>query len=159
MDFALTEEQEMIRDAAREFAQKEIAPVAATFDESGGFPEDTIRMAGREQADLAGEREVEVGDVAVPTAARRIRHDRAGGRRLQRMTAVEGAQPRITFLRRRPPIAARATLRLRPVPCTGHGPPLPVLRVRGSHGFYVPESAVSIRALTNARTRLASNAP
>jgi alkylation response protein AidB-like acyl-CoA dehydrogenase len=46
MDFALTEEQEMIRDAAREFAQKEIVPVAAHFDETGEFPEETIRMAG-----------------------------------------------------------------------------------------------------------------
>ena len=46
MDFALTEEQEMIRDAAREFAQKEIAPIAAEFDASGEFPLQTIRMAG-----------------------------------------------------------------------------------------------------------------
>ena len=46
MDFSLTEEQEMIRDAAREFAQKEIAPVAAHFDETGEFPEETIRKAG-----------------------------------------------------------------------------------------------------------------
>ncbi len=47
MDFALTEEQEMIRDAAREFAQKEIAPVAARYDESGEFPSETIAMAGQ----------------------------------------------------------------------------------------------------------------
>jgi len=46
MDFALTEEQEMIRDAAREFAQKEILPTAAHFDETGEFPADTIRKAG-----------------------------------------------------------------------------------------------------------------
>ena len=46
MDFALTEEQEMIRDAAREFAQKEIAPVAPAFDASGEFPQQTIKMAG-----------------------------------------------------------------------------------------------------------------
>jgi alkylation response protein AidB-like acyl-CoA dehydrogenase len=46
MDFALTEEQEMIRDAAREFAQKEIAPIAAEFDASGEFPLQTIKMAG-----------------------------------------------------------------------------------------------------------------
>jgi alkylation response protein AidB-like acyl-CoA dehydrogenase len=46
MDFALTEEQEMIRDAAREFAQKEIVPVAARHDETGEFPIETIRMAG-----------------------------------------------------------------------------------------------------------------
>jgi len=46
MDFALTEEQEMIRDAAREFAQKEIAPIAAEFDASGEFPLQSIKMAG-----------------------------------------------------------------------------------------------------------------
>ena len=46
MDFALTEEQQMIQDAAREFAQSEIVPVAAEFDESGDFPSDTIRQAG-----------------------------------------------------------------------------------------------------------------
>ena len=47
MDFTLTEEQQMIQDAAREFARSEIAPVAAEFDESGEFPVDTIRQAGR----------------------------------------------------------------------------------------------------------------
>ncbi len=46
MDFKLSEEQEMIRDAAREFAQKEIVPIAAEFDRSGEFPVDTIRKAG-----------------------------------------------------------------------------------------------------------------
>ncbi len=46
MDFALSEDQQMIQDAAREFAQNEIAPVAAEFDESGEFPTETIRKAG-----------------------------------------------------------------------------------------------------------------
>jgi len=46
MDFALTEEQQLIQDAAREFAQAEIAPVAAAFDASGEFPAETIRQAG-----------------------------------------------------------------------------------------------------------------
>jgi len=46
MDYALTEEQQMIQDAAREFAQNEIAPVAAEFDLSGEFPAETIRQAG-----------------------------------------------------------------------------------------------------------------
>lgn len=45
MDFALTEEQQMIQDAAREFAQSVIAPVAAEFDESGKFPVETIQQA------------------------------------------------------------------------------------------------------------------
>lgn len=46
MDFALSEEQQLIQDAAREFAQAEIAPVAAAFDASGEFPAETIRQAG-----------------------------------------------------------------------------------------------------------------
>ena len=46
MDFSLTEEQQIIQAAAREFAQNEIAPVAAEFDESGEFPEASIRAAG-----------------------------------------------------------------------------------------------------------------
>ncbi len=46
MQFALTEDQEMIRDAARDFAQNEIAPVAARFDQSGEFPVETIAKAG-----------------------------------------------------------------------------------------------------------------
>jgi len=46
MDFELSEEQKMIQAAAREFAQNEIAPVAAQFDSSGEFPAETIRKAG-----------------------------------------------------------------------------------------------------------------
>ncbi len=42
----LTEEHEMIRDTARDFAQKEIAPIAAEFDESGEFPFETIQKMG-----------------------------------------------------------------------------------------------------------------
>ncbi len=44
--FPLSEEQKMIRDAARDFAQNEIAPVAAEFDESGEFPRQTIKKMG-----------------------------------------------------------------------------------------------------------------
>jgi alkylation response protein AidB-like acyl-CoA dehydrogenase len=36
----------MIRQTARDFAQKEIAPIAAEFDESGEFPYKTIRKMG-----------------------------------------------------------------------------------------------------------------
>jgi len=36
----------MIRQAARDFAQKEIAPIAAEFDESGEFPSATIKKMG-----------------------------------------------------------------------------------------------------------------
>lgn len=44
--FALTEEHQMIRQTARDFAQKEIAPAAAEFDESGEFPSKTIKKMG-----------------------------------------------------------------------------------------------------------------
>ncbi len=42
----LTEEHRMIQQAAREFAQNEIAPIAAEFDETGEFPRETIRKMG-----------------------------------------------------------------------------------------------------------------
>lgn len=44
--FAFTAEHEMIQQAARDFAQKEIAPIAAEFDETGEFPSKTIAMMG-----------------------------------------------------------------------------------------------------------------
>ncbi|MBM4423605.1 MAG: acyl-CoA dehydrogenase [Chloroflexi bacterium] len=46
MSLALTEEHEMIRQTARDFAQNEIAPVAADHDESGEFPYETIKKMG-----------------------------------------------------------------------------------------------------------------
>jgi alkylation response protein AidB-like acyl-CoA dehydrogenase len=42
----LTDEHRMLRDAVRDFAQNEIAPIAAEFDESGEFPIDTIKKLG-----------------------------------------------------------------------------------------------------------------
>lgn len=44
--YPLTDEHKMLRDAARDFAQKEIAPIAADFDESGEFPYETIKKMG-----------------------------------------------------------------------------------------------------------------
>ena len=44
--YPLSAEHKMIRDAARDFAQKEIAPIAAEFDESGEFPHATIKKMG-----------------------------------------------------------------------------------------------------------------
>jgi len=44
--FPFTDEHKMIRDAARNFAQNEIAPIAAEFDESGEFPMKTIMKMG-----------------------------------------------------------------------------------------------------------------
>ena len=42
----LTDEHKMLRDAARDFAQKEIAPIAAEFDGSGEFPHTSIKKMG-----------------------------------------------------------------------------------------------------------------
>ena len=44
--FPFTKEHEMIRQAARDFAQNEIVPIAAEFDESGEFPYETIMKMG-----------------------------------------------------------------------------------------------------------------
>jgi len=44
--FPLSEEHEMIRQTARDFAQEKIAPIAAEFDESGEFPHETIEKMG-----------------------------------------------------------------------------------------------------------------
>ncbi|MBI3458255.1 MAG: acyl-CoA dehydrogenase family protein [Candidatus Rokubacteria bacterium] len=46
MDFELTEEQELVRRTAREFAEGEIAPVIARYDEAEEFPADLIRKLG-----------------------------------------------------------------------------------------------------------------
>jgi alkylation response protein AidB-like acyl-CoA dehydrogenase len=45
-NFKLSEEHEMILHAARDFAQKEIAPIAAEYDETGDFPYETIKKMG-----------------------------------------------------------------------------------------------------------------
>ncbi|MBS1248648.1 MAG: Acyl-CoA dehydrogenase [Chloroflexi bacterium] len=44
--FALSDEHKMIRQAARDFAQNEIAPIATEIDESGKFPLETIKKMG-----------------------------------------------------------------------------------------------------------------
>jgi alkylation response protein AidB-like acyl-CoA dehydrogenase len=46
MDLQLSDEHRMIRDMARDFAQKEIAPIAAEHDETGEFPYETIEKMG-----------------------------------------------------------------------------------------------------------------
>ena len=47
MSLTLTEEHEMIRQAARDFAENEIAPIAAEYDESSEFPFETISKMGK----------------------------------------------------------------------------------------------------------------
>jgi len=44
--FLFTEEHQMIVQTTRDFAQKEIAPIAAEFDETGEFPVETIKKMG-----------------------------------------------------------------------------------------------------------------
>src|SRR5579859_6922780 len=43
----LSEEHEMIRQTARDFAQNEIAPIAAEHDETGEFPSETVKKMGQ----------------------------------------------------------------------------------------------------------------
>ena len=43
----ISDEHKMIQDAARDFAQGSIAPIAAQFDESGEFPLQTVRQMGQ----------------------------------------------------------------------------------------------------------------
>lgn len=44
MDFQLTEEQRLIRDTARDFAAREVAPKAAELDKSGRWPAEIIKQ-------------------------------------------------------------------------------------------------------------------
>ncbi|MCL1993632.1 MAG: acyl-CoA dehydrogenase [Spirochaetes bacterium] len=47
MNFVPTVEQEMICKMVREFAKKEVEPIAAEIDETARFPKETIEKAGR----------------------------------------------------------------------------------------------------------------
>ena len=47
MDFQLSEEQLMVRQTAREFAEKEIKPRAAEFDATGEFPMEIIEKSAK----------------------------------------------------------------------------------------------------------------
>jgi butyryl-CoA dehydrogenase len=47
MDFDLTEEQRIIQETARAFAQKEVKPVAAKLDREGVFPVELVRRLGQ----------------------------------------------------------------------------------------------------------------
>ncbi|NLE50515.1 MAG: acyl-CoA dehydrogenase [Chloroflexi bacterium] len=46
LTFELSDEHEMLRDAVRDFAQREIVPIAAHHDETGEFPLETVRKMG-----------------------------------------------------------------------------------------------------------------
>lgn len=47
MNFSLTKEQEMIRKVMREFAEKEIKPLAAEIDETERFPRESVEKMAR----------------------------------------------------------------------------------------------------------------
>src|SRR3990167_7762108 len=44
LDYFLTEEQQVIRDLAREIAEKELRPVSAEYDRSGDFPWPVVKV-------------------------------------------------------------------------------------------------------------------
>ncbi len=46
LSLALSEEHELLLAAVRDFARREIAPIAAEFDETGEFPLETVRKMG-----------------------------------------------------------------------------------------------------------------
>lgn len=46
MDFALTPEQQRVRDLARRFAQEEVAPLSREADERGAFPRHLVKRMG-----------------------------------------------------------------------------------------------------------------
>jgi alkylation response protein AidB-like acyl-CoA dehydrogenase len=64
----ITEEHRMIQQAARDFARKEIAPIAERHDETGEFPIDTIRKMG-ELGFMGIEVPEEYGGVGMDTIA------------------------------------------------------------------------------------------
>jgi len=64
----LGDEHKMIRDAARDFAEKEIAPIAAGFDESGEFPMATVKKMG-ELGFMGIEMPEELGGAGMDTLA------------------------------------------------------------------------------------------
>ncbi len=57
MNFAPTEEQQMVRDMVRKFAKTEITPIAAELDRTHRHPEETCRKLG----------EMGIMGIAVPT--------------------------------------------------------------------------------------------
>ncbi len=46
MDFRLTEAQRLIRDTVRDFAERELAPIAGDLDRRGAFPEGPLKRLG-----------------------------------------------------------------------------------------------------------------
>jgi alkylation response protein AidB-like acyl-CoA dehydrogenase len=68
VDLKLGEEHRMIRDMARDFAQREIVPIAAEHDETGEFPYETVAKMGA-QGFMGIEVPEEYGGVGMDTLA------------------------------------------------------------------------------------------
>ncbi|MGH9317715.1 MAG: acyl-CoA dehydrogenase family protein, partial [Thermoanaerobaculia bacterium] len=47
MDFELSEDQTLLQSSVRAFAQEQVRPRAAGIDQTGEFPKDLFREAGR----------------------------------------------------------------------------------------------------------------
>ena len=75
MDYQLTEDQEMIRDLARQVAVEKIVPVRAKYDESGEFPWEIMKVLA----------EVDLFRVFIPEE-----YEGLGGRCLDLCLAMEG---------------------------------------------------------------------
>jgi alkylation response protein AidB-like acyl-CoA dehydrogenase len=52
LDYGLTEEQQMMKEVAREVAEKKIRPIAAEYDEKNEFPEEIVPVLA--ESDLCG---------------------------------------------------------------------------------------------------------
>ena len=65
MDFSLTEEHLMIRDAARDFAQTELLPGVIERDEKQVFPDELVKKMGLEQVSNTDELEKIIDDALV----------------------------------------------------------------------------------------------
>ena len=46
MNLDFTDEQRMIREVARDFAEREVRPIAAEIDRDARFPHETIKRMG-----------------------------------------------------------------------------------------------------------------
>jgi acyl-CoA dehydrogenase len=66
MDYALSDEQEQIRDEVRRFAENEIAPIAGEYDREEKYPHDLIETAG-EMGMLGASIPVEYGGAGYST--------------------------------------------------------------------------------------------
>lgn len=74
MNFQLTKEQELVQKMVREFAQKEVKPIAAEIDQTERFPIDNVRKMG------------EIGLFGIPFSSE---YDGANGDTLSYILAVE----------------------------------------------------------------------